>query len=83
MIGFSELIVIIIIAIAVLKPDKLPEYAQAIKNALRTTQQVKNEAKEMVSPVTDIANEVKNEISDIQETTILGNEEGANNERIN
>ena len=62
MIGLSELIVVIIIAIAVLKPEKLSEYTQNIKDVLKSAKDIREEAVDVVNN-----NEVKQAVDEVKE----------------
>lgn len=67
-IGLTELIVIVVIAIALIKPEKLGEYAKTAGQALRKIKETTNEintqvvepVKEVVEPVKEVVEEVKN-----------------------
>lgn len=67
-IGLTELIVIIILAVALIKPDKLGEYAKTAGKALKKIKETTNEintqvvepVKEAVEPVKEVVEEVTN-----------------------
>ena len=76
-IGISELILIIIIALSLIKPDNLKEYAKYIGMALGKLKQekdsIKNELNDIKEPIDDIINpinDIKKEMSDIVSDTI-------------
>lgn len=72
-IGFTEFVVILIIVIALIKPDKLVEYAhtlgQVIRDFTNKKQDVENSImspiKEVIEPVNMIKNELNESLSDI------------------
>lgn len=80
-IGLPELIVIIIVAIALIKPEKL---RGLMKNAAKAMKILKEETskmnetvepiKEAVKPVTDLKDEVNNTVTDIKKTVSLDKE---------
>ena len=63
MIGISELILVVIIAIALLHPDKLPSYAEALRKAINTMRSVKQEAQDIVQPYKDLKDEIQDAVS--------------------
>ena len=77
-IGLTEILVIAVIILAVLKPEKLGEYTKVISNALKNITHKKEEikeaaepvvepVKEAMKPVTDLKNEINNSIQEIND----------------
>ena len=48
MIGLSELVLIIVVIIAIVRPDKLAEYMQGIRSAMQSARDIQNEARAVV-----------------------------------
>ena len=67
MIGLSEIILIVIIAIIFLKPDKLPEYVGAITKVLSQTKDVSREIKKDIG---DTLNTINEQVSASEEKEI-------------
>ena len=71
--GFSELLVIIIVAFALIKPEMLGEYAKAAGKAMRSltekakevNKEIVEPVKEAVEPVTSIQKELNQSINEI------------------
>lgn len=64
-IGLTELLIIVIIAVALLRPEKLPEYAkkfsaamQRLKESTKVINEVAEPVKDAVKPVTELKNEI-------------------------
>lgn len=85
-IGLGELIVIIILIIGYVKPEKLPEYAKNIGIFLQTArkymQEVNNAKKEItepvkefVEPLNDMKNDIDAQLTQIQNTSIIDEKE--------
>ena len=79
-IGLAELLVIIIVTIALIKPDKLGDYAKTAGQALRkfkeTTKDINDQVvepvkeamepvKEAVEPITTVQNEINGTIEEV------------------
>ena len=58
-ISFSELIVVVIVVLAVFRPDTLKELIQKIKPALQEINESREQLKETVQPAKDIVNDLK------------------------
>ena len=60
--GIAEIVLVVFVAIALLKPEKLKEYIVALNNASKTfketKKQIQDEAKDIVEPVMDIKKDV-------------------------
>lgn len=72
-IGLTELFVIAVIAIALLKPEKLPEYAkkfgaamQRLKENTKVLSEVTEPVKDAVRPVTDIKDEITGQVEQMR-----------------
>lgn len=72
-IGLTELLVIAVIAIALLKPEKLPEYAkkfgatmQRLKESTKVLSEVTEPVKDVVKPVTDIKDEITGQVEQMK-----------------
>lgn len=72
-IGLTELLVIAVIAIALLKPEKLPEYAkkfgaamQRLKESTKVLSEVTEPVKDAVKPVTDIKDEITGQVEQMK-----------------
>lgn len=73
-IGFSELLVIIILIIAFFKPDKLQDYVKMAASCVTTIRETLAKAKEaaqpfddIVKPVTDLKDDINEQVSQIKE----------------
>ncbi len=64
-IGFGELIIILIIALVVLGPEKLPEASRALGKAIRSVKKYIRETTEELDVMEDVR-EIKKDIDDIQ-----------------
>ena len=65
-VGISELLVIVILAVAVLKPEKLPVYAQKAKEVIVKLKSAKSDLQETMQPVHDVVqpiNEIRDEVT--------------------
>ena len=81
MIGLSEIILIVIIAIALLKPDKLPEYVKAIKEAIDVASNAKAEMADAVKPYQEMADAVTKDVDELKEGIVnTGNAQPENME---
>ena len=92
-VGLTEIILIVIIALALIKPDKLLEYSRAVGKALRYIKENKEKiddeviepARKAVEPITqpvkDIQNELTSTIDDIKTELNVSNK--GNGSRIN
>lgn len=85
-IGLGELIVIIILIIGYVKPEKLPEYAKNIGIFLQTARKYMQEVnntkkeitepvKELVEPLNDMKNDIDAQLTQIQNTSIIDEKE--------
>lgn len=68
-IGLIELLIIVIIAVAILRPEKLPEYAkkfsssmQRLKESTKTLNEVTEPVREAVKPVTELKEEIIDQV---------------------
>ena len=61
--GIAEIIVIALVAIAFIKPEKLKDYMKALKEASKTfgetKKQLEEEAKDIVEPVMDTKEDIE------------------------
>lgn len=61
--GITELIVIVLVAVALLKPEKLKDYMAYMKKAAKTysdtKKEVSSEVQEIVDPITDTNKELQ------------------------
>jgi Sec-independent protein translocase protein TatA len=75
-IGLAELIVIIVIAVALIKPDKLKDLAKTISKALLVIKEENEKIrKEVVEPVKDVMDPITEPVKDaIQPVQDLQNE---------
>lgn len=64
-IGFGELIIILVIALVVLGPDKLPEAGRALGKAVRAVKKFIRETTEELDVMDDVR-EIRKDIDDIQ-----------------
>lgn len=73
-IGFPELILILIIALVVVGPDRLPEVAKMLGKTIRTIKNAMDNvkdtieqevAKEVENPISTLQNEIKEEIEKV------------------
>lgn len=71
-IGLSELIVIILFAIFLLNPDKIPIYAKKLQLFICKLKESSNEINEAIKPVTDI----RDTVNDVVNDTISGKQKG-------
>ena len=85
-IGFSELLVIIILIIAFFKPDKLQDYVKMAASCIATIRETLAKAKEaaqplddIVKPVTDLKNDINEQVSQIKEDVKSINHEEEDN----
>lgn len=89
-IGFSELLVIIVLIIAFFKPDKLQDYvkvaaslASTLKDTMTKAKEVTQPLDEIVKPVTDLKNDINEQASQIakqlSDPTALIKEDKINN----
>lgn len=53
-IGLSELLVIIVLAIALFSPEKLPVYTKKFSEAMQQIKKCASDAKEVAQPVQDV-----------------------------
>lgn len=72
-IGLTELLIIVIIAVAILRPEKLPEYAkkfsssmQRLKESTKTLNEVTEPVREAVKPVTDLKEEITDQVEQLK-----------------
>lgn len=81
MIGLSEIILIVIIAIAFLKPEKLPEYIKALREAFDVAKGAKEEVSNVVKPYQEMSNAVAKDVNEIKEGIVTnGNDHPENME---
>lgn len=70
-IGLSEFIFICILAVALIKPEKLSHYAKelgkVVKVVLKETKDLKSEMTEVTKPIQDVCDEVNECIQEIKE----------------
>ncbi len=67
-IGFSEIILIVVVALALIKPEKLKEYSKTMGKTLRTIKAEKDKAEEQfIKPIKDDIDSVKEDINAIKE----------------
>lgn len=70
-IGITEFILIIVVALALIKPEKLKEYAAMLGKAIRKISDEKEEiSKQIAEPLKDVASavsEVNNAVNDVKE----------------
>ena len=66
MIGLSEIILIVIIAIAFLKPEKLPEYVKALQEAFNVMKGAKEEASNVVKPYQEMSDAITKDVDEIK-----------------
>lgn len=64
-IGLSELLVIIVLAIALFSPEKLPVYTKKFLEAIQQVKNCASDAKEVVQPVQDLKETVDMQVKDI------------------
>lgn len=85
-IGLGELIVIIILIIGCVKPEKLPEYAKNIGIFLQTARKYMQEVnntkkeitepvKELIEPLNDMKNDIDAQLTQIQNASIIDEKE--------
>lgn len=71
-IGLTELAVIVILAIMIIKPDKLSDYAKSMGKAIRELKHevsnVKDSASDIVEPITEVRESIDEIASDIKES---------------
>lgn len=67
MIGLSEIILIVIIAIAFLKPEKLPEYVKAMREAFSMVKDTKKEVSNVVKPYQEMSDAITKDVDEIKE----------------
>lgn len=81
MIGLSEIILIVIIAIAFLKPEKLPEYIKALREAFDVVKGAKEEVSNVVKPYQEMSDAVTKDVNEIKEGIVTnGNDHPENME---
>jgi Tat protein translocase TatB subunit len=73
-IGFPELIVILVVALLVVGPSKLPEVARSIGKALRELRRITDEAKESIEREMDWEKEPR---EGVEETQTVGEAAGS------
>ena len=66
-IGLTEILVIIVVALAILKPEKLGEYCKNISKALKEITNKKEEVKEAAEPIIEPIKETMKPVSDLKE----------------
>ncbi len=67
-IGIQELLLVFVVALIVLGPDKLPLYARKLGEALREFRKFSSDAVEALKPVEELGKEVSNEMEEIRES---------------
>lgn len=65
-ISFSELLVIIIVLIALFKPEKLKEWAEKIKPAMDEIKKSRKDLDEAVKPAKDMADDITKPVKDME-----------------
>lgn len=72
-IGLTELLIIVIIAVAILRPEKLPEYAkkfsssmQRLKESTKTLNEVTEPVREALKPVTELKEEITDQVEQLK-----------------
>ena len=75
-VGISELLLIIVIAVVVIKPDKIGEYAKTAGTFVRKFKEAKDGVAEDVSPVTDAVHDMKETVEDLKNVVSDDNEKG-------
>lgn len=81
-IGLSEIIVIAIFAVALVKPSKLPEYAAKISSLLASLKENANALgsameplRESMSSVKEMSDDINKQLSDIKDGALKGGKE--------
>lgn len=67
-IGIQELLLVFVVALIVLGPDKLPLYARKLGEALREFRRFSSDAVEALKPVEELGKEVSHEMEEIRES---------------
>ncbi len=80
MIGLSEIILIVIIAIAFLRPEKLPEYTRAIRKAFSMIKDAKEEVSDVVKPYQEMSNAITKDVDEIKERIVTN--DNSNTEKM-
>ncbi len=62
-IGFGELLVIIIICLAMFRPEKLKDYSKKLGETMRSVQSKQNEMKDLVELIQDAIKTVQEDTS--------------------
>lgn len=66
-IGLSELLLIFVLAVALIKPDKLGEYIGALKGIFSNIRKKEEELKEELQVICEPMSELQGELSEIKE----------------
>ena len=66
-VGISELLLIFVIALIILKPEKIGQYAKSAGEFVRKFKEGKDGAMEDVAPIKETVDEVKNSMSSVKE----------------
>ena len=67
-IGFTEILLIIIVAMALIRPDKLKEYSKTLGKAFKTFKDEKDKVEaEIIEPLKDDIDIVKEPIDEVME----------------
>ena len=69
-IGMPELIVILVVALIIIGPKKLPDIAKALGKGLSEFRRATNDVKETIN-----IDEIKDEIDDIKDSLVYGKDE--------
>lgn len=64
-IGLGELVVIIVFVIALLRPEKLPEYTEKFLGVMKKVKDCTKEVREATEPVADLKNAVDEQMSSV------------------
>lgn len=64
-VGLGELVVIIVFAVAVLRPEKLPEYTEKFLGVMQHVKSCIKDAREAAEPITDLKDAVDTQVSEV------------------
>lgn len=83
MIGLSEILLIVILVIAFLQPDKLPDYIKTIKEAFNMAHSAKEEVSNAVKPYQEMVGVVTKDVDELKDGITLESDTTSDSMEVN